>query len=83
MNNIILTTNFNKIHDTNHKKAQKAGLIHFSILFLFIYSQIKAQMNGHRIKPTGQTNNHKIIHIIHHRFQYLVHQNFLVHNIGR
>ena len=83
MNNIMLITNFNKTPDMNHKKAQKAGLIEFSMLFLCKYSPIRAHQNGHRISPTGQTNIQINIHIIHPRFHRLVHQNFLVHSIGK
>ena len=83
MNNIMLTTNFSKIHDVNHMKAQNAGLIAFSTLFLCKNSPIKAHPKGHKISPKGQKKAHIIIHIIHHRFHRLVHQNFLVHSIGR
>ena len=83
INNIILTINFNIIHDKNHIKAQNAGLIDFSILFWCKYSHIKAHQNGHKIKPIGQINIPTIIHIMHPRFHRLVHQNFLVHNMGR
>ena len=67
----------------NHKNAQKAGLIDLRISLLCKNSPIKAQANGHNIKPKGQKNIHTIIHKKHHRFHHLVHQNFLVHNIGR
>ena len=63
--------------------AQKAGLIDASMVFLCKYSHIKAHQNGHRINPTGQKNIHIIIHMMHHRFHRLVHQNFLVHSIGK
>ena len=79
----MLTTNFSKTPEVNHIKAQKAGLIECWILFLCRYSPIKAHQNGHRIKPIGQTNIQTIIHIIHPRFPRLVHQNFLVHSIGK
>jgi len=83
INNIILTINFNIIHDKNHIKAQNAGLIDFSILFWCKYSHIKAHQNGHKIKPKGHENIQIIIHIIHHRFHRLVPQYFLVQSIGR
>ena len=67
----------------NHINAQKAGLIDVSILLLCKYSPIRAHQNGQRINPIGQKNIHTIIQIIHHRFHRLVHQNFLVHNIGK
>jgi hypothetical protein len=53
------------------------------ISFLCKNSQIKAHAKGHKINPIGQTNSQTTVHIIHHRFPRLVHQNFLVHNIGR
>ena len=62
--------------DINHKNAQNAGLIEFSILLLCKYSQIKAHQNGHKIKPIGQKNIQMSIHTMHHRFHRLVHQNF-------
>jgi hypothetical protein len=83
MNNIILTTNFNTIHDTKPIKAQKAGFVDFCISNLCIYSPIKAQTKGHKINPKGKKNIHIIIPKIHHRFHRLVHQNFLVHSIGK
>ena len=83
MSNMILTTSFSKIQEINHIKAQKAGLIEDFALFLCKYSPINAPANGHRINQTGHANIHIIIHIIHHRFPRLVHQNFLVHNIGK
>jgi hypothetical protein len=67
----------------NHKNAQNAGLMAFSILFLCKDSPIKAHPKGHKISPKGQKNIHIIIQIMHHRFHRLVHQNLLVHNIGR
>lgn len=79
----MLIMTFSKTPDTNHKKAQKAGLIDVWILFLCKYSHIKAHQNGHKINPIGQTNIPTIIHIMHHRFHRLDHQNFLVHNIGK
>ena len=72
-----------KTPETNHMNAQKAGLIDAVMIFLCKYSPIKAHQNGHRISPAGQKNIHTIIHMIHHRFHRLVHQNFWVHNIGR
>ena len=81
--NIMLTINFSKTPEMNHIKAQKAGLIDDSKVFLCKYSPINAHQNGHRIMPIGQKNIQIIIHIIHHRFHRLVHQNFWVHNIGR
>ena len=83
MNNIILTINFNIIHDRNHINAQNAGLIDFCMFFLCRNSHISAHQNGHKIKPNGQENIQITIQIIHHRFHRLLHQNFLVHNIGR
>ena len=83
MNNIILTTSFNKIPEANPMKAQKAGLIDVWMLFLCRYSQINAPANGHKISQTGQANIQIIIPATHHRFHRLVHQNFLVHNMGR
>ena len=79
----MLAINFNKTQDTNQRNAPNAGLIDFSISVWCKYSQIKAQANGQSIKPTGQANNHTTIHIIHHQFHHLDHQNFLVHNIGK
>ena len=83
MSNIILTITLSKIPEANHIKAQKAGLIDVLIVFLCKYSQIRAHQNGHRIKPIGQKNIQTSIHIMHHRFHRLVHQNFLVHSIGK
>ena len=83
MNSIILTINFSKTPDANHINAQKAGFIDLSILLFFRYSPIRAHQNGQRINPIGQANIQTIIHMMHHRFHRLVHQNFLVHNIGR
>ena len=71
------------IHDKNHIKAQNAGLMDFCILFWCKNSQINAHQNGHKINPKGHENIQTIIHIIHHRFHRLVHQNFLVQSIGR
>ena len=83
INNIILAINLSNTHDANPIKAQNAGVIDLSILWLFRYSHIRAHPKGHNINPNGQKNIHIIIHIMHHRFHRLVHQNFLVHNIGR
>jgi hypothetical protein len=83
INKIMLTATFSIVHDKNQTKAQKAGLIDVSIVFLCKYSQIRAHQNGHRIKPIGQKNIQTSIHIMHHRFHRLVHQNFLVHSIGK
>ena len=83
MSNIILTITLSKIPEANHIKAQKAGLTDVSILLLCKYSPIRAHQNGQRINQIGQANTQTIIHMIHHRFHRLVHQNFLVHNIGR
>jgi hypothetical protein len=69
--------------DRNPIKAPKAGLIDFWTLFLCKYSHINAHANGHKINPIGQINIHVIIHMRHHQFHHLDHQNFLVHNIGR
>jgi len=79
----MLTTNFIKTPDANQTNAQKAGLIDVWILFLCKNSPIKAHQNGHITIPTGQKNIQINIHIIHHQFHRLVHQNFLVHNIGK
>ncbi len=79
----MLAINFRMVHDKNHINAQNAGLKHFSKTFLCIYSHINAQMKGHVINQIGHKNNHIIIPIIHHRFPRFVHQNFLVHRMGR
>ena len=83
INNIMLITNFSKIQDMNHINAQNAGLIAFSILFLCKYSPIRAHQKGHKISHIGHANSQIAIQMIHHRFHRLVHQNFLVHNMGR
>lgn len=80
---IILIITFNIIQDINPIKAQKAGLIAFVILFLCKYSHINAHANGHKINHIGPKNIQIIIQMIHHRFHNLVHQNFLVHKMGR
>ena len=64
-------------------KAQNAGLIDDWISFLCRYSHINAHQNGHSINPIGQANIQITIHAIHPRFHRLVHQNFLVHSIGK
>ena len=79
----MLAINFNKTQDTNPINVQKAGFIDLFILFWCRYSHIKAHANGHRMSPTGQANNHIIIHTIHHQFHRLDHQNFFVHNTGK
>ena len=79
----MLATNFSNTPDKNPINAQNAGLIDVSILLLCKYSPIKAHQKGQIINPTGQANIQTIIHMIHHRFHRLVHQNFLVHNIGK
>ena len=83
MNNIILTISLSKTPEVNHMKAQKAGLIDAEMMFLCKYSPIRAHQNGHKINPIGHANIQTIIHMIHPRFHRLVHQNFLVHSIGR
>jgi hypothetical protein len=67
----------------NHIKAQNAGFTDVSKLFLCRYSHARAQANGHKINQIGHAKIQIIIHTMHHRFPRLVHQNFLVHNIGR
>lgn len=79
----MLIASFNKIDEINQMNAQNAGLIDASKFCLCKYSHIKAQANGHKIRPNGQKNIHIIIHVIHHRFPRLVHQNFLVQIMGR
>ena len=79
----MLAINFNKTQDANQIKAPKAGFMDFSILFWCKYSHINAHANGQRTSHIGQANNQIIIHIIHHLFPRLDHQNFFVHNIGR
>ena len=83
MSNIILIINFRNIHDTKPTNVQNAGLIAFLISLLCKNSPINDHANGHKIKPNGPKNNQTIIHIRHHRFHHFVHQNFLVHNIGK
>jgi hypothetical protein len=80
---MILVIIFSNVHDKNHINAPKAGLIDFCILFWRKNSPTNAQANGHKINHTGQANNQIIIHMMHHRFHRLDHQNFLVHSIGR
>jgi len=82
-NIIILTTNFNIIHEINHIKAQHAGLIDLFMLFWCKNSQISAHQKGHISKPNGQKNSHIIIHIKHPRFHRLLHHNFFVHSTGK
>ena len=79
----MLVINFSRTHDTNHINAQNAGLIEVSMLFLCKYSHIKAHANGQSINQIGHIKIQTTIHIIHHQFHRLVHQNFWVHNIGR
>ena len=79
----MLITNFSNIDEPNHTKAQNAGLIDASMLLLCKYSQINAHANGHKTNPIGQKKTQITIHIIHHRFHRLDHQNFLVHIIGK
>jgi hypothetical protein len=83
INKIMLTATFSIVHDKNQTKAQKAGLIHFLNDFLCKYSHMRAHKNGQSINHKGHTNSHTIIHIIHHMFPRLDHQNFLVQKIGK
>ena len=76
-------TNFNKVHHKNPINAQNAGLIDLCRFFFCKYSQIRAHKKGQNIIQRIPKNNHKIIHIIHHRFHRFDHQNFLVPSIGR
>jgi hypothetical protein len=70
-----------------------ADLRAFLCSFHQIFSQIYAHKNGHHINhsnPNGQIVIHRIgnitiatiSQIVDHRFQYFVHQNFLVPRIG-
>ncbi len=74
---------FRIVPDKNPIKAQKAGLKHLSHFFLCIYSPTSAPTKGHHINHIGQKKSHIIIPIMHHRFPYLDHQNFLVPKIGK
>lgn len=79
----MLTATFNIVQDKNQINAQRAGLIHFCSDFLCRYSHIRAHKKGQNINHKGHRNNPTIIHIIHHRFHHLDHQNFLVQKMGR